>query len=61
MNNASKIEFNIFTWNNKFFYYEQISLSFILRKIFIDGYQIEDVKGYLIPAFKWLKGILDFF
>ena len=52
MSNASKIEFNIFTRNNKFFYYEKISLNFILRKIFIEGYQIEDVKGYLIPAFK---------
>lgn len=57
MSNASKIEFNIFTRNNKFFYYEKISLNFILWKIFIEGYQIEDVKGYLIPAFKWLTGI----
>jgi hemolysin-activating ACP:hemolysin acyltransferase len=33
----------------------------ILSKIYNDKFLIEDIKGYLIPAFKKLQGLKDFF
>lgn len=56
-----KILHNIYYKNEKYYYSSKISFQTILRKIYYENYKIKNVKEYIIPCFKRLKSVRNYF
>ena len=56
-----KILHNIYYKNEKYYYSSKISFQTILRKIYYENYKIKNVKEYIIPCFKRLKNVKNYF
>lgn len=61
LSQKEKIIQNIFYKNEKYYYYDKINFSTILKLIYYENYKIEDIKDYIPPSFKKLTDIKNFF
>ena len=52
---------NIFIKNDNYYYSDEVKLAKIFQKFYYENFKLEDLKEYILPAFRKVKGAQNYF
>lgn len=60
-NERPLLSHNIFMKNDNYYYSDEVKLTKIFQKFYYENFKLEDLKEYILPAFRKVNGAQNYF